>query len=518
MKKQIKILLIGIVLCISIGVNVPMLSGQPFDQTTELLIEECDCQSQHNRFRDAFGNEYTVMRCPIDCTALPITKPIQPARDLPEEFNWKDLDGVDWTTPAKHQGNCGSCWDFAALGALESRIKISENCPLLRLDLSEQYVLSCLPAAANNYGQGCYGGTPFGAYYYILNTTEEGNNVNGIIPESCFPYQASHTVPCDEKCEDWMDHLIPLTGCNLTFLDLGYATEENTNIIKTILYEEGPIAVALNVTQEFVNFWNIHHSPDKYFPDTHEPWGYQLNHIVMLVGWKDDASIENGGYWVVKNSWGTEWGYDGFFNLEYYGLYFGMYYATASYDPESVNWPPIADTGGLYAAEVDETILFDGAQSVDPEGTIVSYDWDFGDNTTGYGPTPTHSYSTEGIYGVTLTVIDNEGNIGIDSALVGVGKDPLLIDATGILGVDIKIESSIDHLLTNLEWTVDFSGLILARNSSGIIPALSDQQLFTHHIPVLGLGFGTLTVNVENIKHTEKFFILGPSVFGLRFQ
>ncbi|MBN1859821.1 MAG: PKD domain-containing protein [Candidatus Thermoplasmatota archaeon] len=518
MKKELKVLFVSIIICSSIGIILPTLSGHEVEQTTNVITDDCDCQEQHDRVTVPFGNVYRVMSNPIDCTKLQLTKPMRASRDLPEEFNWRDIDGVDWTTYAKEQGNCGSCWDFAAMGALESRIKISENCSLLQPDLSEQYVLSCLPAAANNYGQGCLGGTPYGAYYYILNTTSEGNYVNGIIPESCFPYQASHTISCDEKCDDWMDHLIPLTGCNLTFLGLGYATKENTDILKTILYEEGPIAVALNVTSEFINYWSLHHNPDSYFPDTHEPWGNRLNHIVVLVGWKDDPAIANGGYWIVKNSWGTEWGYDGFFNIEYYGLFFGMYSATASYDSDSVDWAPVADTGGLYAAEIGEEITFNGTRSIDPEGCIETYAWEFGDNTTGYGPTPTHTYSQQGIYAVTLTVTDSDGNQGKDSALVGVGVDPLLIDATGNLGIDIRVESTIDHLLTDLTWSVDISGFVLTRDTSGIIPALSNQQVFTHHIPLVGLGFGQLSIHVENIQRTERFFVLGPLVFGLRLQ
>ncbi len=518
MKKQLTILLIGILIFSSLSFSIPLLSSHPVEQITDSLNTECDCQNQQDSTTTAFGYECSVMKYPINCSEFSISKPTRTSADLPVEFNWKDIDGADWTTNAKNQGNCGSCWDFAAVGALESRIKISEGCYQLQPDLSEQYVLSCLPAAANNYGQGCYGGTPYGAYYYIMNTTEEGNNVNGIIPESCFPYQASHTVSCDEKCEDWMDHLVPLTGCNYTFLGLGYATELNTDVIKTILYEEGPIAVALNVTTDFINFWSIHHSADEYYPDTHEPWGNQLNHIVVLVGWKDDSSIENGGYWIVKNSWGSDWGYDGFFNLEYYGLYFGMYYATASYDPESVNWAPIADTGGLYAGDVGETITFDGTQSADPEGAIESYVWDFGDNTTGNGQKPTHQYSAEGIYTVTLTVTDDGGNTGTDSALVGIGQDPIVIDAKGILGVDISIESKVSQTLTNLKWDINFTGLVRASDTCGVIPTLSNQEVFSQKILVFGLGFGTLTINVENIRHTEKFLILGPSIFGLRFQ
>ena len=49
--------------------------------------------------------------------------------DLPYYFSWKDHEGYDWTTPAKNQGSCGSCWVFAAIGAIESCIKISENDP-----------------------------------------------------------------------------------------------------------------------------------------------------------------------------------------------------------------------------------------------------------------------------------------------------------------------------------------------------------------------------------------------------
>jgi hypothetical protein len=518
MKKNVTILFVSIMICSSIGLIIPRLSGSVVEQTHHFFSTDCDCQDQQNIFSDAFGNDYAVMGCPIDCSQLQVTDPTRPVRALPEQFSWKDVEGVDWTTPAKHQGNCGSCWAFAALGALESRIMITEDCPQLQPDLSEQYVLSCLPAAANNYGQGCYGGTPYGALYYIMNETEAGNNVNGIIPESCFLYQASHDVSCEEKCEEWMDHLIPLTDCSYTFLDLGYASKENTDIIKTILYEEGPIAVALNVTEKFVNYWSIHHNPNNYFPDTHEPWGNMLNHIVLLVGWNDDANIKNGGYWIVKNSWGTDWGYDGFFNLEYYALFFGMYYATGSYDPESVDWAPIADAGGFYTADAGEMISFDGTRSVDAEGTIESYVWDFGDGTMGEGPTPAHTYNSTGVYGVTLTVTDSAGKTGKDLTLVGIGQDPVRIDAAGILGVDISIESLSNHQATNVKWSVEFSGLVFAHGTRGVIPVLSNEPVFTKHISVLGLGLGRLTLHVDNLQYKERFFILGPFVFGLRFQ
>jgi PKD repeat protein len=69
----------------------------------------------------------------------------------------------------------------------------------------------------------------------------------------------------------------------------------------------------------------------------------------------------------------------------------------------------VADANGPYAAGVGETVTFDATGSVDPDGTIVAYEWEFGDGNFGTGPTPTHSYSVEGTYNVTLHVTDADG-------------------------------------------------------------------------------------------------------------
>lgn len=520
MKKIIAITILSIFLISIISSIVPSLYGKEIENTEETKIEDCNCgyYSTDDGQIHSYDGEHRVMSIPIDCTKLSVTQSNQSILDTPDEFNWMNVDGTDWTTIVKHQGNCGSCWDFAAIGALESRIMIEEQCSGLQPDLAEQYALSCLPASANNYGQGCYGGTPYKAYFYIMDETEEGNYYNGIIPESCFPYQASHDVPCEDKCEDWIDHLIPITGCEEFFLEFDYDTPENRAILKSIIYEGGPVAVALNVTQDFIDYWGIHHSPDDYYPDTDEPWGNRLNHIVVIVGWKDDLSIENGGYWIVKNSWGTDWGYNGFFNLEYGGLFIAMYYATANYDPENIDWAPVADTGGLYQIESDDLITFDGSNSIDAEGEITSYEWDFGDEETGEGTTTTHSYTEEGIYVVTLSVTDSEGNIGVDSTLVGVGQEPINIDASGLFGIEVTVENPSDVVLTNLEWNADISELILFGNSHGIIPMLSNDEAFSKLIYVVGIGVGSIAINVENIEKTEKFIVLGPLVFGLNLQ
>jgi chitodextrinase len=84
-----------------------------------------------------------------------------------------------------------------------------------------------------------------------------------------------------------------------------------------------------------------------------------------------------------------------------------MTYDTA----DDSNLPPVADPGGPYST-LDGTVTFNGSGSSDPDGTIVSHDWDFGDGGTASGANPTHTYTAPGTYlryTVTLTVTDNVG-------------------------------------------------------------------------------------------------------------
>ncbi|MEJ2395262.1 MAG: PKD domain-containing protein [Candidatus Thiodiazotropha sp.] len=86
------------------------------------------------------------------------------------------------------------------------------------------------------------------------------------------------------------------------------------------------------------------------------------------------------------------------------------------------NQPPVADAKGPYTTVVGGTVQFDGSGSSDADGSIVSYDWSFGDGTTGSGVKPTHSYDSKGTYNVTLTVTD-DGN-AVDSVMASVSVDP----------------------------------------------------------------------------------------------
>ena len=103
--------------------------------------------------------------------------------------------------------------------------------------------------------------------------------------------------------------------------------------------------------------------------------------------------------------------------------------------PEIVNNPPAADAGPDQTVILGETVIFDGSDSYDPDGEIVSYDWDFGDGDTDSGETTTHVYASPWIYTVTLTVMDDDEATDTDTAIVTVQTS---VEATQDLISDIE--------------------------------------------------------------------------------
>jgi YD repeat-containing protein len=95
---------------------------------------------------------------------------------------------------------------------------------------------------------------------------------------------------------------------------------------------------------------------------------------------------------------------------------------TASWASGSGNLVPVANAGGTYSGTLSQNVPFNGGNSYDPDGTIISYSWTFGDGGTGSGVGPTHAYSGTGTYTVTLTVTDNFGAQGSASSTVSISS------------------------------------------------------------------------------------------------
>jgi serine protease len=127
----------------------------------------------------------------------------------------------------------------------------------------------------------------------------------------------------------------------------------------------------------------------------------------------------------------------------YYG--YGLVNATAALnyvqDRTTINSPPIAEAGGPYSGIAGVEVTLDGSESYDSDGSIVLYDWNFGDGSTSSGATPEHVYSAAGTYTATLMVTDNENAVGTDTAIIKVTDVPS--KNTSISDINVKTTAKI---------------------------------------------------------------------------
>jgi C1A family cysteine protease len=210
---------------------------------------------------------------------------------VPEQWDWRDEGGC---TSIKNQGNCGSCWAFGTIAPLESAIKIrtGEN-----VDLSEQWLVSC-----NKAGWGCNGG--WWAHGYHAGLTGKCGGTGAVL-ERDFPYTAY-----DEFCNGPYPHAYLLVDSDGDGNSWKYIGSENgipsVDQIKQAIYDYGPISAAVYVDTAF------HTYTGGVF--TNQGSG-QVNHAIALVGWDDNQGKD--GVWILKNSWGTGWGENGYMRIEY---------------------------------------------------------------------------------------------------------------------------------------------------------------------------------------------------------
>lgn len=125
--------------------------------------------------------------------------------------------------------------------------------------------------------------------------------------------------------------------------------------------------------------------------------------------------------------------------------------------PPAPNTPPTANAGPDQTVLVGESVMFDGSASSDPDGTIQSYDWSFGDNTPSQtGVTVTHVYSAAGQYTSTLTVTDNNGATGSDTLIVTVqtpqqAAQTLIDSITNLISSNVLNNGQGNALISKLE-------------------------------------------------------------------
>jgi len=304
----------------------------------------------------------------------------------PKRWDWRDVNGTDWTTPVRDQLQdvCGSCWAFGALAGLEAAVKIWRNEPDAEVDLSEQYMLSCSPG-------GCSGWYWFSTLNWVKN--------NGAIPEWCMPYQANDTIPCEAKCEDWREHLVGIEGYR--------AVSSNPESIQNALVQYGPLPTTMDVYGDFYPVY-----PGGVYRQNSDE--FVFGHCVTIMGYDNTWGGEGEGYWIVKNSWGPEWGEDGWFRIAYgeCNIERGVHYYTGPNCPPPRPAPPTGETRGKPGQPYTYT-----AQVADPDGDQLRYCFDWGDGNTTWTPllpagtaaTVNYTWAEKGDYAVRVMAEDEHG-------------------------------------------------------------------------------------------------------------
>jgi len=191
----------------------------------------------------------------------------------PTSIDWRTKNAV---TPVKDQGQCGSCWAFSATGSMEGAWAIKKTA---LVSLSEQQLVDCSTSQGN---EGCNGGLMDYAFEYVIAN-------KGITTETAYPYKA-----VDGRCNKAVKSAVTISS----YKDIK-ANDDASMQAAVVL---GPVSVAIEADQPAFQFYK-----SGVFADT--SCGTSLDHGVLAVGYN---TLSNVKYWIVKNSWGSDWGNKGY--------------------------------------------------------------------------------------------------------------------------------------------------------------------------------------------------------------
>lgn len=203
----------------------------------------------------------------------------------PASFDWRNKGGLNFLTPIKDQGGCGSCVAFGTIASVESRIKILKNNPAYAVDHSEAHLFYCLARAENrNCGNGWW-----------PDRALENYKTTGVTDEACYPYVAVDQN-CTGRCADWQNRVTKIQS---------YSNKTDIASIKEWLSTNGPMIACFSVYSDFFAYSNgiYRKSANAQF---------RGGHCVCCVGYNDAQQ-----FWICKNSWGAAWGESGYFRIGY---------------------------------------------------------------------------------------------------------------------------------------------------------------------------------------------------------
>jgi C1A family cysteine protease len=201
----------------------------------------------------------------------------------PASIDWRNVNGQNYITPIKDQGDCGSCVAFGVLATLEGALRVSRGEPNFVVDLSEAHLFYCLGQAS---GASCGGWHP----NYAMPLLQS----NGVTDEAHYPYVAGSTQACAGLLAGWQDTVIRISGSQVL--------SSNIAAMQEWISTKGPISACFVVYNDFFSYRNGVYR--------HVSGDVAGGHCVSIVGYNSEG-------WICKNSWGAGWGDQGFFCIAY---------------------------------------------------------------------------------------------------------------------------------------------------------------------------------------------------------